>query len=227
MHKCPNVSASSPTNSAQSFLNLVLQLYFPPEELPQDFPHKFSFCLSWKASSLCPNGHIAPPLENRILSSHPKHQLFFLWLPGQKHHRNAMHILGSLMLSSNNLFSTRVCDKDEASRHLKCKRQGGPLSHGHASAGSGPQWASLETLCQTCFLASPLASCFQAMFRDGGSFLLQGNVSGCWPRTSYWTNSFPDTTISRQQKQLFSENLGASEASKDPGGFWETAQLTP
>lgn len=168
-----------------------------------------------------------PPLENRILSSHFKHQLFFLWPPGQKHHRNTMHILGSLMLSSNNLFSTKVCDKDETSRHLKCKRQRGPLSHGHASAGSGPQWTSLETSCQTCLLASPLASCFQAMFRDGGSFLLRENVSGCRPRTSYWTNSFPDTTVSRLQKHLCSENLGASEASKDPGGFWETAQLTP
>lgn len=36
-----------------------------------------------------------------------------------------MHIQGSLMLSSNDLFSARVCDKDEASSHLKCKRQGG------------------------------------------------------------------------------------------------------
>lgn len=60
-------------------------------------------------------------LWGRVLFAHFKHLLLFLWSPGQKHIRNAIHILGSLMFFSKDLFSIRTCDLDTASKHTECK----------------------------------------------------------------------------------------------------------
>lgn len=85
---------------------------------------------------------------------------------------------------------------------------------GMAKQGQVRSWEGVSPeMCHTCLLASPLSSYFQAMFRISGLFLLWGNVS-------HYRTTELCITISRLQKELWSEDLEASEASQDTWGFW-------
>lgn len=66
-------------------------------------------------------------------------------------------------------------------------------------------------MCRTCLLG-PLSSYCQAMFRIRGLFLWWGNVS-------HYRTTELCITMSRLQKEFWSEDLEASEASQDTWGF--------
>lgn len=124
VYKGSKISTSSPTVPCPSYM-WFFKLFSTLGATPIFSPQTFFFIQLENSSSAAYNHVVLIDTQTlprgRVLFAHFKHLLLFLWPTGQKHNRNAIQILGSLMLFSKDLFSIRICDLDTASKHTECK----------------------------------------------------------------------------------------------------------
>lgn len=115
------------------------------------------------------------------------------------------------MLFSKDLFSIRICDLDTASKQAECKNVRRLSLSWSCKGKSGPEREYLPKCVVHAFLPHPCPAIFKLCLKSG-LFLL-------WENISHYRNPGLCIRISRLQKEFWSEDLEASEASQDTWGF--------